>query len=176
MKIRKEDGYTLIDMIFVCALIGVLSAIALPKLLMARQYAGSASAIGSMRTIGSAELTFALTCGAGFYAPNLTTLGTPPAGSPEAFISPNLGSANTITKAGYVIQIQAVPFAGAPPSCNGVGAGAGAQGFAATADAIEADNHRFFGINSDAQIWENTASFLGVMPEFGEPVVGHVFH
>jgi hypothetical protein len=41
-------------------------------MLLAQQAAGASSAIGSLRTIGSAELTFALTCGSGFYAPNLT--------------------------------------------------------------------------------------------------------
>lgn len=43
--IQKEHGYTLIDRLFVCALIGVLSVIALPNLLLAKQAAGSASAI-----------------------------------------------------------------------------------------------------------------------------------
>ena len=97
---RKADGFALIDILFVCALMGVLMTIALPRMLMARQSAGAASAIGSMRTIHSAELTFALTCGAGFYAPNLTTLGRAPAGSKEAFISPNLGTSNTVSRSG----------------------------------------------------------------------------
>ena len=64
----------MIDVIFCCALISILCTIALPKMLMARQSAGAASAIGSMRAINSSELTFALTCGNGFYAPDLTSL------------------------------------------------------------------------------------------------------
>ena len=76
MAIRKTDsGFALLDMIFVCGLIGILSGIAVPKLLLAKQAAGAASAIGSMRAINSAELTYALTCGSGFYAPNLPSLG-----------------------------------------------------------------------------------------------------
>ena len=70
MTIRKADGFALIDILFVCAMIGVLSTIALPRMLIAKQSAGAASAIGSLRTIHSAQLTFALTCGAGFYAPD----------------------------------------------------------------------------------------------------------
>jgi len=83
--------------------------------MLAKQQAGAASAIGSMRVINSAQLTYALTCGAGFYAPNLTTLGTPPPASNEAFISPNLGGSDTVIKAGYTIQMPAAPYAGTPP-------------------------------------------------------------
>ena len=74
-RVRGEQGFTLLDLLFVCGLIGVLSIIALPKLLMAKQAANAASAISSMRAITSAQLTFALTCGGGFYAPDLVTLG-----------------------------------------------------------------------------------------------------
>ena len=81
VTIRKAHGFALIDLIFVCGIIGLLASIALPRLLAAQQSAGAASAIGSMRAINSAQLTFALTCGSGFYAPDLPTLGTPPPGS-----------------------------------------------------------------------------------------------
>ena len=37
MTIRKADGFALIDILFVCALMGVLMTIALPRMLMARQ-------------------------------------------------------------------------------------------------------------------------------------------
>ena len=62
---RKPQGFALIDLIFVCGIIGLLASIALPRLTLAKSAAGAASAIGSMRAINSAELTFALTCGAG---------------------------------------------------------------------------------------------------------------
>ena len=96
MRTRKADGFALIDILFVCAIIGVLATIALPRMLLARQSAGAASAIGSLRALHSAQLTFALTCGGGFYAPNLTTLGRAPVGSPEGFISPNLGDRKSV--------------------------------------------------------------------------------
>src|SRR5258705_12636835 len=78
VSMRKAQGFALIDLIFVCGIIGLLCSIALPRLLLAKQAAGSASAVGSMRAINSSELTYALTCGSGFYAPNLTTLGIAP--------------------------------------------------------------------------------------------------
>jgi hypothetical protein len=144
----------------------------MPRLLLAKQSAGAASAIGSLRAINSSELTFALTCGGGFYAPSLTALGTPPAGSPEAFVSPGLGAADVVTRSGYTIQVKATPFSGAPPSCNGIPAGGAGQAFKAGADPDEAGNPRFFATNANGLIFEHTSSLLAVMPEVGEPAVG----
>jgi type II secretory pathway pseudopilin PulG len=173
--IRKSAGFALIDVIFVCAIISILCTIALPKMLLARQSAGAASAIGSMRAINSSELTFALTCGNGFYAPDLTSLGTAPPGSREGFISPTLGSGgNSVNHSGYIIQVEGAPFAGAPPSCNGLGPGATSQGFRAGADALEPTNPRFFATNANGQIYEHTSTFFATMPEVGEPATGHV--
>jgi type II secretory pathway pseudopilin PulG len=174
--IRGAKGFALIDLIFVCGLIGLLCAIAVPRLLMAKQAAGSASAIGSMRAVNSAELTFALTCGNGFYAPSLTTLGTPPPGSTEAFITSGLSVADTVTKSGYVIQLTATPFAGSPGACNGLAGGQGGQAFKAAADPSEPGNLRFFATNSNGVIFEDTASLWSGMPEVGEPASGHPIH
>lgn len=176
MTIRKADGFALIDVLFVCGLMGILSSIAAPRLLMAKQSAGAASAIGSLRTIHSAQLTFALTCGGGFYAPNLTTLGRTPVGSREAFITPNLSTSNVVTRSGYTIEIEGTPYAGAPSSCNGLGAGEAAQVYRATADPTDADNFRNFATNVNGSIFEHTTSLAATMPEVGEPGVGHVLH
>lgn len=170
--LKSTSGFALIDLIFVCGIIGLLCGIALPRLLLAKQAANSSSAIASMRAINSAQLTFALTCGGGFYAPNLSTLGTVSVGSREAFIGGGLGDADTVTKSGYVIKVEAAPFAGAPASCNGLGPGEAGQGFIATADAAEPGNPRFFGTNADAQIYEFTSSLAAAMPETGEPAFG----
>jgi type II secretory pathway pseudopilin PulG len=170
---RHAEGFALIDLIFVCGIIGLLASIALPKLTLAKQSAEAASAIGSMRALNSGELTFALTCASGFYAPNLSTLGTPPPGSNEPYISPELGAADRVQKAGYFIQILATPFGGAPPTCNGLGVGETAQGFVGVADPTHVDNSRFFATNSTAMIFENNATLAGVMPEVGEPAAGH---
>jgi len=174
VTIRKADGFALIDILFVIALIGVLSTIALPRMLLARQSAGAASAIGSMRVIHSAQLTFALTCGAGFYAPNLTTLGRAPAGSREGFISANLATGNTVTKSGYIIEMQGQAFPGAPSSCNGLAVGEAAQGWMAYADPTSPDNTRYFATNVNGSIWEHTGTLSATMPEVGEPQAGHV--
>jgi len=172
--IRKAQGFALIDLVFVCGIIGLLSSIALPRMLLAQQAAGASSAIGSLRTIGSAELTFALTCGSGFYAPNLTALGTPPPGSRDAFIAPTLSAGNTVIRSGYIFQLDGVPFPGSPPACNGINPGETTQGFRAGADPVGAGNERFFAINANGSIYEHDAALFGDMPELGEPPIGRI--
>jgi type II secretory pathway pseudopilin PulG len=173
VKLRKAQGFALIDVIFVCGIIGMLASIAVPRMLLAKQSAEAASAIGSMRAINNAQLTFALTCGGGFYAPDLTTLGTAPAGSNEAFISPGLAAANTIVKSSYTFQMSGAGFAGSPASCNGTPVGDDGTGYKAAGDAMSPGNLRFFATNARGSIWEDTASLWGSMPEIGEPPTGH---
>jgi type IV pilus assembly protein PilA len=175
-NLRQEKGFTLVDMLFVCALIGILSAIGVPHLVMAKQAAGSASAIGSMRAINSGQLSFALSCGGGFYAADLTTLGKKPAGSPEAFLSPNLTIANKFVKSGYTIQMSGTPYAGAPATCNGLGVGTSSRAYKAGADPIDPDNRRFFATNADNQVYEDMSAMYPTMPESGEPASGHTLY
>ena len=174
MRPGKAHGFALIDLIFVCGIIGLLCGIALPRLLQAKQSAGAASAIGSLRSINSGQLTFALTCGNGFYAPNLTRLGVPPPGSQEPFLTPNLTSSDTIVRSGYSLTMEGTPFAGAPATCNGLAAGEAAQGFRTGADPIEPTNLRFFSSNASGSIYEHNVSLFPDMPEVGEPVTGNV--
>jgi type IV pilus assembly protein PilA len=175
VTIRKTNGFALIDLIFTMGIIGVLCSIALPRLLLARQAAGAASAIGSMRAINSAQLTFALTCGGGFYAPSLTRLGTLPLGSRSAFLSPSLTSADTINNSSYTIQMSATAFPGAPGSCNGLGGGAAGAGFKASADPQDTNNNlRYFATNANAMIFEDVSTLSATMPEVGSPPSGHV--
>jgi hypothetical protein len=126
-----------------------------------------------MRVISSAQLTYALTCGAGFYAPNLRTLGKPSVGSREPFIAAGLGDADSVIRSNYIIQLSGAAYPSAPPTCNGLGGGEAAQAFLAAADPTEPSNLRFFGTNADNVIYEHTATLFGVIPEVGAPPVGH---
>ena len=171
-----ERGFTLIDMLFVIALIGLLSALALPSLTRARTAAQSAAAVGTIRTIGSAQLTFAITCGLGFYAPDLPTLGMNPPSSTNSFLSNDLASATTVIKSGYSFTVGATPLPGAPPSCNGLAAGAGAPGYVVIGDPLDpASSPRFFASNADGVTYEHTVTLNGIMPEFGAPAAGVPF-
>jgi type II secretory pathway pseudopilin PulG len=173
VSIRKAEGFALIDLIFVCGIIGLLASISMPNLMQARSAAGATSAIGTMRALNSGELTFALTCGSGFYAPSLTVLGTAPPGSREAFVGTGLGEADTVIRSTYAIQLTATPFADAPSSCNGLAMGAAGQGFKAAADSTAAGGSRFFATSASGVIYENTSTLWADMPEVGEPPVGH---
>jgi type II secretory pathway pseudopilin PulG len=173
---QKPNGFALIDLIFVCGIIGIISSIAVPRMLLARQSASAASAVGTLRTINSAQLSFAVTCGSGFYAPKLTTLGIPPPGSAEPFISPDISSADSVTKSGYVFQLAAEAFDGAPPTCNGLAVGVTGRGYRASADPIEPTNPRFFATNANSTIWEDTASMYAAIGEYADPPSGRPIH
>jgi len=59
-------GFSLIELLIVVAIILIIAAIAIPNLLRSRIAANQASAVGSLRTINTAEITYAATYGTGF--------------------------------------------------------------------------------------------------------------
>ena len=171
---RDEAGFTLIDLLFVVALIGTICTIALPTLLRARTSAQAASAIADMRVVNSAQLSYAITCGAGFYAPDLPTLGLIPVGSRVPFLSQDLTAAPTVQKSGYTIEMMGSSVAGAPQGCSGLPAGQGAPAYKAGATQIDLSNplQRHFATNATGVIVEDAASLYAGMPEAGPPVAG----
>lgn len=95
--IRQQQGFSLIELLFVVTIIGIIASIAVPGLRRARQYATSGSAIQSLRTITSAEYMYERTHKA--YAA-LNTLFT------EGLVHADLGDGY---KSGYTFVIQVGP-------------------------------------------------------------------
>jgi type II secretory pathway pseudopilin PulG len=173
-RTRSEAGFTLIDILFVVGLIGVLASLAIPGLMRARGAAQSASALGTLRIINSAELSFAISCGLGFYSPDLPRLGVPPPSSAEAYLPRDLSSGFTFQKSGYSFSLAGTALAGAPGSCNGLAAGQASSGYAAIGNPIDPaqSNGKYYGTNADGLIYVHSASLSALMPESGPPAAG----
>ena len=170
---RNESGFTLIDLLFTASVICTLCTMALPSLYRARGAAQSASAISTLRVVNSAQLSFAVTCGSGFYAAEFPTLGIAPPAATAAFLPTELSAAPAFLKQGYSFNMTATALAGAPPSCNGKPAGSTSPGYALTADPLDPlGNPHFFGTNADGTIYQHSATMAGVIPESGPPAAG----
>ena len=84
MRKVKVKGFSLIELLIVVAIILIIAAIALPNLLRARISANEASAVTSLRTISTAETTYASTYPSVGYTCSLTDLGPPTSGAVSA--------------------------------------------------------------------------------------------
>ena len=110
---KKNAGFTLIELMIVVAIIAIIAAIAIPNLMRSRMSANEASAAGGIRTISTGEVSYQAAgisvdpaTGVGQYG-DLTALGS----GTVPFIDSALSSG---TKSGYTYAITATPNSTAP--------------------------------------------------------------
>ena len=105
---QSDLGFTLMELLIVMSIMLIIMAFAVPQMLKVKKNADQASAIQSMRTIGSAELSYNSSYpGNGFACPLSALGGDPKSGAPTAqaaqLIDPTLAA--TGQKSGYIFTV-----------------------------------------------------------------------
>ena len=74
LRMARQQGFSLIELLIVVAIILIIAAIAIPNMLASRKAANQASAVANIRTITSASVSYSVTYANG-YPPGLAQLG-----------------------------------------------------------------------------------------------------
>jgi prepilin-type N-terminal cleavage/methylation domain-containing protein len=167
-RCRATSGMTLIELMVVLGIIGLLFGLAVTSLRRARLAANEVNAMGALRTITKAEFAYAVACGHGDYATSLVILGTKPPGSIQAYLNPDLGSSDTVTRDGYTVTLRVgLDSSTRVNDCMGRPTSTTYYATAFPADPGKS-GMRAFATNQGAAIWQRFSALPPTEP-FGPP-------
>jgi prepilin-type N-terminal cleavage/methylation domain-containing protein len=150
---NTQDGFTLVELLIVVAIIGILAGLTAHHVLAAKAAANEASAVGTLRAVNSGQATYASTCAQGSYAPTITQLATGKFASPDIAFNP---------KSGYLIALTTDLGVDGPTDCNGDSSKT-AYYLSAT-PVSNLTGIRAFATNPAGTIWQNMVSTAPTEP------------